>query len=289
MAKKGIDEMMNDLEDYVEHRKSKKFNSNVIEVQKDEMLNRIREVRIRLPGEIKDSTQVMQQKQSILDDANKQAGRIVDNARVKAQSMINDSEIMKQAQVQARELIKNARLQAQQMINQAQSEGDSIRIGALDYTNGVMKDLSDFTSAFLNEENSKYKQLVDSLSDAYKTIESNRAQITSQLNSGLAPGRKPAQKAEASADRRQVRDPGSQAQPMDRSSSQREEDREPVRRPGAPVPRDILPGDRKQERADRGAGQPAGRPSGRKEPSDVPPADEDLDELDEIYLDDLTS
>ena len=129
----------------------------------------------------------MGRRDQILKDAHDRAEQIKIVAQEEAQRRIGETEVMKQAMEQAKSLINQANLKAQEIINDAVEESNTIRIGALNYTNNVMMDLSDFTAAILNEEGMKFQQLVDTMKAQYDVIETNRKQITSQLQSGEIP------------------------------------------------------------------------------------------------------
>ncbi len=187
MAKKSIDELFMALEKFIEDCKSQTFSSNKIIVPRDELLNMIREIEMKIPSEVEQSNKVMGRKDAIIAEAHKKADEIVTASRNEAQRIVNESEIMKLATEQARELINQATAKAQEIVNQAGQEGDMIRIGALNYTNNVMKDLSEFTGRFLEEEGAKYQAFVKGLQSQYTTIETNRQQIASQLQSGEVP------------------------------------------------------------------------------------------------------
>lgn len=187
MAKKTINELFDEFEEFIEDCKAQTFSSNRLIVPRDEIFNRIREIRMKLPSEVEKSTQLMGRRDQILKDAHDRAEQIKIVAQEEAQRRIGETEVMKQAMEQAKSLINQANLKAQEIINDAVEESNTIRIGALNYTNNVMMDLSDFTAAILNEEGMKFQQLVDTMKAQYDVIEANRKQITSQLQSGEIP------------------------------------------------------------------------------------------------------
>lgn len=187
MAKKGIDEMIEELEYYIEHCKVQTFSNNKIVIPRDELLNMVREIKVKIPSEIEQCNRIMENKDAILADARKRADDLLSSAREDAQRRVSESEVMQMAVEQARELMKQATEQASEMIEQAGADSDAIRLGALHYTNNVMMDLSEFTTHFIQEEESKYNLLINSLKDTLNTIETNRAQITAQLATGETP------------------------------------------------------------------------------------------------------
>ena len=187
MAKRGIDQMIEELETYIEDAKVQAFSNNKIVVLRDELLNMVREIKVKIPSEIEQCNRIMENKDAILADARKRADDLLSSAREDAQRRVNESEIMQMAVEQARELLKQASDQANEMLDQANADSEAIRLGAMHYTNNVMMDLSEFTQHFIQEEESKYSLLIGSLKDTLNTIETNRSQITAQLSSGESP------------------------------------------------------------------------------------------------------
>ena len=61
-----------------------------------------------LPDEIKEAKLIMQEKDNIINEANKEAEYIVEDARRHAESLISESEIIKRAQMQADHMIREA-------------------------------------------------------------------------------------------------------------------------------------------------------------------------------------
>ena len=187
MAKKNIVDLFGELEDFIEGCKVQAFSNNKVVIPRDELLKRVREIKMKIPSEVEHSNKVVENRDLILSEARAKAEDVVQEARNEAQRLVNQSEIMRMATEQARELMAQAQAKAQEIVNQASQESDVLRLGALHYTNQTMEDLGEFTARFLEEEIERYQMLVDSLENQYKTIETNRAQIASQLNSGQVP------------------------------------------------------------------------------------------------------
>lgn len=267
MAKKTIVDLFDDFEEFIEDCKAQAFSSNKIIVPRDEVLNMIREIKMKIPSEVEHSNKVVENRDAILMEARKKADEIILAAQNEAQRRVNDSEIMRMATEQARELIAQANAKAQELVNQASAEGDTIRMGALHYTNNVMLDLSDFTARFLEEENAKYQILIQTLQNQYQTIETNREQIASQLNSGVAPkgdGKK------------------SVTNPPKRQLSEVEKVHKETRTTSSATNTGAV-----KANANPNPAPTVSRPAAKKEasvPNDIP-VDDELDELDELYLD----
>ncbi len=77
-------------------------------LDRDELLDLIEEIRINLPDDLKQAKWVKDERQRILDDANKEAASIIKLAEEKMASLIDDHEITQRAYAQANEIVTNA-------------------------------------------------------------------------------------------------------------------------------------------------------------------------------------
>ena len=91
-----IFELLESLEDIIESSKTVPFTSKGI-VDKLEILNLIKEIRLKLPDELKQAKWVKEERQRILVEAQKEADGIVKEAENRIISMIDEHEITKKA------------------------------------------------------------------------------------------------------------------------------------------------------------------------------------------------
>ncbi len=77
-------------------------------LDRDELLDLIEEIRLNLPDDLKQAKWVKEERQRILDDANKEAASIIKLAEEKMASLIDDHEITQRAMAQANEIVSNA-------------------------------------------------------------------------------------------------------------------------------------------------------------------------------------
>lgn len=114
------------LEDLVEKSLSVPFSGKCL-VDKEEILEIIKEVRLKLPDDIKQAKWVKEERQRILMEAQKEANTILKDAESKLASLIDEHEITKKAYEQANEIIGNAQKNARE-----------IRLGTRDYADSVL-------------------------------------------------------------------------------------------------------------------------------------------------------
>jgi len=117
-------------------------------VNKNEMLELLKEIRVKLPDEVKQAKWIKEERQRILLEAQKEAEMIVKEAENRIVSMVDENEITRKAYDQANETIINAQKTARE-----------IKQGSLEYADEVLAKM---------EEN---------LKDAYLVLHKNREEL----------------------------------------------------------------------------------------------------------------
>ena len=82
--------------------------SNKVMVDADELFEIIREIRIKLPDEIKTSIWIKEERQRILAEAQKDADTMLNEAELKLKELVEENEITKKAKERAEEIITKA-------------------------------------------------------------------------------------------------------------------------------------------------------------------------------------
>ena len=100
-----IEQLIDEIEDYIESCKPKFMSSTEIIVNKDEIDELLRELRMKTPDEIKRYQKIISNKEAILNDAKAKAEALINEATVHTNELINEHEIMQQAYAQALSLI----------------------------------------------------------------------------------------------------------------------------------------------------------------------------------------
>ncbi len=135
------------LEEALEKGKTIPFSGKGI-VDKDELLDIIKEIRIKLPDELKQAKWVKEERARILVEAQKEADDIVKEAENRIISMIDEHEITRKAYEQKAQIIETA--------NEMSRE---ISKGTKDYADNLLEKI----------------EVV--LEDALKTIQNNRKEL----------------------------------------------------------------------------------------------------------------
>lgn len=138
---------LEELEDILERSKTVPFSSKSV-VDKEEILEIIKEIRLKLPDELKQAKWIKEERQRILVEAQKEADDIVKEAENRIISMINENEITKKAYEKKAEIIETA--------NEMSRE---ISKGTKDYADNILEGLE------------------VALEDALKIIQNNRKEL----------------------------------------------------------------------------------------------------------------
>ncbi len=119
--------LIEELEDLIEESSSIPFGNKVF-VDKRQVLEIIKEIRLQLPDEIKQAEWINTERQRILAEAQQEADHIIENTKSYIQEQVECSEIVKEAQKQAEKIIQ-----------QSQSTAKEIRLGAKEYADEMLK------------------------------------------------------------------------------------------------------------------------------------------------------
>lgn len=126
MSKMDILKLINEIEDVLENASSLPF-SNKAMVDVDELFEIIREIRIKLPDEIKQASWIKEERQRILAEAQKDADTMLNEAELKLEELVDENEITKKAKEIAEEIV-----------TKAQNNAKEIRLGALEYADNIL-------------------------------------------------------------------------------------------------------------------------------------------------------
>jgi vacuolar-type H+-ATPase subunit H len=134
------------LEDVVEKSVNMPFVGKCL-VDKEEILEIIKEIRLKLPDDIKQAKWVKEERQRILLEAQKEANNIIKDAENRISSLIDEHEITKKAYEQANEIIANAQKNAREIRLGTREYADSI----LNKVEEILKDTIDVVQANRDE------------------------------------------------------------------------------------------------------------------------------------------
>ena len=83
--------------------------SNLRQVNTDEALDILDEIRDIFPSEFAQARQIVREREALIDDAERQASRIIEDARAQAMTVASEQEIVRLATNEADEIMQEAR------------------------------------------------------------------------------------------------------------------------------------------------------------------------------------
>ena len=139
--------LLETLEDIMEKSRNVPFSTKCV-VDRDEILEIVKEIRLKLPDEIKQAKWIKEERQRILVEAQNEANVIIKEAENRIISMIDEHEITRKAYEKKVEIIETA--------NEMSRE---IKSGTEEYADGVLAGIE------------------VALEDALKIIQNNRKEL----------------------------------------------------------------------------------------------------------------
>lgn len=121
--------LLEKIEDIIEEA-SKLPMSNKVIVDKEELLDLIKDIRIKLPDEIKQASWIKEERQRILSESQNEANGILTEAKIQQESLIAEHELTVNAQKRSEEILENA-----------QNNSYEIKSGTIEYCDGLLKKL----------------------------------------------------------------------------------------------------------------------------------------------------
>lgn len=180
MGKKGVEDMINEIEMFIDSCKYVAFSSDRISVPKSELEAMLNELRLKMPSELERSKKIMRNKEGIMTDARTRAESIITEASNEARRLVDESEIVTLANIQAEEILKQANQERNAIIEQANAEATEIRLGMMEYTTGMLNDIEKYIQATMEVEKTNYENLIESLQNNAAVIDTNRKEIEEQ-------------------------------------------------------------------------------------------------------------
>ena len=141
-----IEQIIEEIEEFIDSCKFQPLSSTKIVVNKEELEELLRELRMKTPDEIKRYQKIISNKDAILEDAQSKADAIIAEAQAKAQQIVSESEVMQAAMEQSSQLIEQTNAQAQDILDKATEDSNNIRMSAIHYTDEMLENLEKIMS-----------------------------------------------------------------------------------------------------------------------------------------------
>lgn len=177
-----IDQIISEMEEYIEGCSPFPLSSTKIVVVKEELEEMISELRLKTPDEIKKYQKLLANKDQILNDANEQARSIIEAAQIHTNELVNEHEIMQRAYEQGQQYIDQAKMEAENILNRAVEDANTIRFNAVKYTDDMLSKLQLIIEHSIQSNTSRFEALMGDLNKTLEVVVSNREALRPQDN-----------------------------------------------------------------------------------------------------------
>jgi cell division septum initiation protein DivIVA len=169
--------LIDEIEDYIDSCKYKAFSTDTILVNKAEIDDLLRELRMKTPEEIQKYKKIVSNTEAIISDAKQKAQDIINNATVQTNELVSEHQIMQQAYAQANEIVDMATQQAQEILDNATIEANNVKAAAMEYTDNILANLENIIKQSIEMSTRDCNALVGNLQAVENVVVSNRAEL----------------------------------------------------------------------------------------------------------------
>ncbi len=184
-----IEQMITEIEDYIEGCRKVPLSNNNIVVGKDEIEELLAELRLKTPEEIKKYQKIISNREAILSEARDRAENMIAQATVQTNELVSEHEIMQQAYIQANEVVQNATAQAKAILDSATAEANEVRLSAMTYVDSILSNVQNAVSFQMQDITIKYENYMKSLNNSLEVVIANRKELnpSDEINEELLP------------------------------------------------------------------------------------------------------
>ncbi len=172
-----IEQLIDEIEEYIDGCKYQPLSNTKIVVNKEEIDELLRELRMKTPDEIKRYQKIISNKEAILNDARAKAEALINDATLHTNELINEHEIMQQAYAQANEVVKMATQQAQEILDNATIEANNMRMAAMQYTDDILANVENLMTQTMRTTTDHYESFINALNHYNDVVNANRVEL----------------------------------------------------------------------------------------------------------------
>ncbi len=181
MSSKKIEQLIDDIYEYIEGCKPKGFSTTQVIVMKDEIYDLLDEMRLKIPDEIKRCAKVVANRDQIIANAEERAEKIIADAKIQAEALVHESEIMRQAYLQANEMVSRATQQADSIMQAVNYDAEQMRAGALAYTNDMLTEIERVISITYEATREKTQAMLNAMEQNLEIVRENRRELNEEI------------------------------------------------------------------------------------------------------------
>lgn len=172
-----IEQGIEDIYAFIESCKMQSFSTTKVVVPKNDLYDLLDDLRREVPAELQRYRKMLNQKNAILEDANKKAGDIMRAAQEQYGAMLEEHELVKAAQEQAAIMVQQAQEQAAAIIDAANAQANEIANGAIYYTADMLDATEKILAGAYDSATNNAKALEVALAGHLNIVRKNRAEL----------------------------------------------------------------------------------------------------------------
>jgi len=172
-----IEQLIDEIETYIDGCKYQPLSNTKIIVNKEEIDELLRELRMKTPDEIKRYQKIISNKEAILNDARAKAEALINEATIHTNELISEHEIYQQAYAQATTVVKQASQQAQEILDNATIEANNMRAAAMQYTDDILANIENLLTQTMKMTTEHYESFITALNHYNDVVNANRVEL----------------------------------------------------------------------------------------------------------------
>jgi len=177
-----IEQLIEDMEAYIEECKPAAFSSSKVVINKEEFAEMLNELRLQIPEEVAQYQKIISNQEAIINNAKIQAEDMMDEANRMQAEMVDKHEIMQKAYSNADSIIQNANLQAQAIMDKAVADATNMKKSIMKYSDDMMAIIQTGVEDMMNTSKQRYDAFYGNLEQHYHTLVENRNQLNEANN-----------------------------------------------------------------------------------------------------------
>ncbi len=139
-------------------------------INADEFLDVLDKARARLPEELREASDILQQRDEIIAESQRRAEQVISTARRQAESMLHESELLKAVQAEVERIRKQVVSEVEAMRRDAVGEAERIRIEAEEEATRVREGADHYAESVLTRIDADLNNLGTRLQESQSIV-----------------------------------------------------------------------------------------------------------------------
>ena len=163
-------------------------------INADEFLDILDKARARLPEELREAAEVLQQREELMAEAQRRAEQIVVTARRQSEQMLHESELLRAVQAEVERIRHQVVSEVEQMRREALAEAERIRLQAEEDGSRIREGADGYAENVLSRIDADLNQLAQHVQDSQGIVR-NGQRLLGQVKRHVSAGAPAAQAA----------------------------------------------------------------------------------------------